>query len=194
MEEIISAPVLGFRAPSFSISDDVLKVIEECGYLYDSSFNSFAMHGRYGKILLNSYIKKGISHQVSNDFFELPISNLEFNYPISYQLPAMSLGQNDKKRFVLPWGGGAYFRIIPFSIFKRGVESILKKENAYLFYMHPWEIDPDQPRVGKASSSCKFRHYINLNRTFLKLTRFIEYFGQCRFVTCRQYLDIIVHN
>ena len=76
LEDIISAPVFGYRAPSFSISDDTLKVIEECGYLYDSSFNSFAMHGRYGKILLNSYTKKGISYQVSNNFFELPISNL----------------------------------------------------------------------------------------------------------------------
>ena len=178
LEDIISAPVFGYRAPSFSISDNILKVIEECGYLYDSSFNSFAMHGRYGKILLNRYAKKGISYQVSNNFFELPISNL-------------TLG---KKGFVLPWGGGAYFRIIPFSIFKRGVQSILKKENAYLFYMHPWEIDPDQPRVGKASLSFKFRHYINLNSTFLKLTRFIEYFGQYRFVSCRQYLDKIDHS
>jgi len=178
LEDIISAPVLGFRAPSFSISDDILKVIEECGYLYDSSFNSFAMHGRYGKILLNSYTKKGLSYQVSNNFYELPISNL-------------TLG---KKGFVLPWGGGAYFRIIPFQIFKLGVENILKKENAYLFYMHPWEIDPDQPRVCKASSSCKFRHYINLKKTFLKLTRFFEYFAQSRFVGCRQYLDKIADN
>ncbi len=191
MEDIISAPVSGFRAPSFSISNNILKVIEECGYLYDSSFNSFAMHGRYGKLLVNDDSKKGFSYQVSNNFFELPISNLEFNYPFSYQLPAMSSEQNDEKRFVLPWGGGAYFRIIPFSIFKRGVENILKKENAYPFYMHPWEIDPDQPRVDKASSSCKFRHYINLKNTFSKLTRFIEYFGQCRFVSCQQYLDKI---
>jgi len=173
LEDTISAPVLGFRAPSFSISDDTLKVIEEYGYLYDSSFNSFAMHGRYGKISLNSYSKKGLSYQVSNNFYELPVSNL-------------TLG---KKGFILPWGGGAYFRIIPFSIFKLGVENILKKENAYLFYMHPWEIDPDQPRVCKASSSSKFRHYINLKKTFLKLTRFIEYFGQCRFVSCRQHLN-----
>jgi polysaccharide deacetylase family protein (PEP-CTERM system associated) len=194
LEDMISAPVFGYRAPSFSISGDVLKTIEECGYLYDSSFNSFAMHGRYGKIQLNSHIKKGFLHQVSNHFYELPISNLEFNYPISYQLPAIRSGQNNKKRFVLPWGGGAYFRIIPFSIFKRGVKNILKKENVYLFYMHPWEIDPDQPRVDEASSSCKFKHYINLNRTFLKLTRFIQYFGQCRFVTCRQYLDIIADS
>jgi len=176
LEDIISAPVFGYRAPSFSISDDTLKVIEECGYLYDSSFNSFAMHGRYGKILLNSYTKKRLSYQVSDNFHELPVSNL-------------TLG---KKGFVLPWGGGAYFRIIPFSIFKRSVENILKKENAYLFYMHPWEIDPDQPRVHKASSSCKFRHYINLKKTFLKLTRFIEHFGQCRFVSCHQYLDKII--
>ena len=177
LEDIIGAPVLGYRAPSFSISDSILKVIEECGYLYDSSFNSFAMHGRYGKILINRYAKKGISYQVSNNFFELPISNL-------------TLG----KSFVIPWGGGAYFRIIPFQIFKRGVERILKKENAYLFYMHPWEIDPDQPRVGEASSSCKFKHYINLKKTFLKLTRFIEYFSQCRFVSCRHYLDKIADS
>ena len=99
LEDIISAPVAGFRAPSFSISNDTLKIIEECDYLYDSSFNSFAMHGRYGKLLLNSYKKKGISYQVSNNFFELPISNLDLG----------------KKDFVLPWGGGAYFRIIPLS-------------------------------------------------------------------------------
>ena len=178
LEDIIGAPVFGYRAPSFSISDNTLKVIEECGYLYDSSFNSFAMHGRYGKILLNSYAKKGISYQVSNNFYELPVSNLTIG----------------KKSFVLPWGGGAYFRIIPFSIFKRGVESILKKENAYLFYMHPWEIDPDQPRVGETSPSCKFKHYINLKKTFLKLTHFIEYFGQCRFVSCRQYLDKVADS
>lgn len=175
LEDIIGAPVVGYRAPSFSISGDILKVIEDCGYLYDSSFNSFAMHGRYGKILLNRYAKKEISYQVSNNFNELPVSNL-------------TLG---KKSFVLPWGGGAYFRLIPFPIFKRGVESILKKENTYLFYMHPWEIDPDQPRVGKASPSCKFRHYTNLNRTFLKLISLIKSFGQCRFVTCRQYLENI---
>jgi len=177
LEDTINAPVTGFRAPSFSISNDILKVIEACGYLYDSSFNSFAMHGRYGKLLLNSCTKKGISYQVSKDLYEFPVSNV-------------TLGKN----FILPWGGGAYFRIIPFSIFNRGVNNILKKENAYLFYMHPWEIDPDQPRVDKASFSCKFRHYTNLNRTFLKLTRFIEYFGQCQFITCRQYLDIIADS
>jgi len=178
LEDIINAPVFGYRAPSFSINDDTLKIIEECGYLYDSSFNSFAMHGRYGKILLNNYAKQGTSYQTSNNFYELPVSNL-------------TLG---KKCFVFPWGGGAYFRIIPFSIFKRGVESIQKKENAYLFYMHPWEIDPDQPRVSKASASFKFRHYINLNKTFSKLTRFIKYFSQCRFISCRQYLDEIADS
>lgn len=178
LEDTINDPVAGFRAPSFSISNDILKIIEDCGYLYDSSFNSFAMHGRYGKLLLNSNSRKGISYQICHNFFELPISNL-------------TLG---KKGFVLPWGGGAYFRIIPFSIFKRGVGNILKNKNAYLFYMHPWEIDPDQPRVNHASSTCKFRHYINLSKTFAKLTRFIKYFSHCQFITCRQYLNKIANT
>jgi len=162
LEDIISAPVFGYRAPSFSISDAILKVIEECGYLYDSSFNSFAMHGRYGKILLNSYTKKGISYQVSNNFYELPVSNLTLGKKVRLLKNADFCSSSRKKRilttdiqevfrglksdsdaeigqkaaffrsFVLPLGGGAYFRIIPFQIFKRGVENILKKENAYL--------------------------------------------------------------
>ena len=236
LEDIISAPVLGYRAPSFSISDNTLKLIEECGYLYDSSYNSFAMHGRYGQISFNGSYRKGIAHRITKNFFELPISNLtlckkdrllknadfysssrkkrNLTTPVRSTRPTgqadiqevfrglkldsdVEIGQISArlrkaaffKGFVLPWGGGAYFRIIPFSIFKRGVKSILKKENAYLFYMHPWAIDPDQPRVSKASSFCKFKHYINLNKNFLKLTHFIEYFGQCRFVSCRQYLD-----
>ncbi|MBT8349731.1 MAG: DUF3473 domain-containing protein [Deltaproteobacteria bacterium] len=177
LEDTIGYSVNGFRAPSFSINNDILKVIENCGYLYDSSFNSFAIHGRYGKLLLNCNSRRGISYQVSNSFFELPVSNV-------------SIG----KDFVLPWAGGAYFRLIPFPIFKCGVSNILNKKNAYLFYMHPWEIDPDQPRVNKASSTCKFRHYINLDKTFSKLYRFIEQFSHCRFITCQQYLNKIANT
>jgi hypothetical protein len=76
-------------------------------------------------------------------------------------LSAISSEQN-RGGFVLPLGGGGYFMLIPFALFKLGVESILKKENAYLFYMHPWEIDADQPRVNDASMFFRFRHYTNL--------------------------------
>ena len=196
LEDIIGAPVFGYRAPSFAINNDILKIIEDCGYLYDSSYNSFAMHSRYGKVDLPQNNNKGIAFpisetsnsQPSNDnqlsamshelylhrrFYELPISNLK-------------LGNH-----IFPWGGGGYFRLIPFPVFKMGVQSILKKENAYLFYMHPWEVDPEQPIVAEASRFFKFRHYINLDKTASKLLSFITAFKKCRFITCYQYIDEI---
>jgi polysaccharide deacetylase family protein (PEP-CTERM system associated) len=170
LEDIIGAPVVGYRAPSFAIDDDILKTIEECGYNYDSSSNSFGMHSRYGHIDLSRNSKKGIAVEISNNFYELPISN-------------MALANR-----IFPLGGGGYFRLIPFSLFKKGVQSILKKENACLFYMHPWEIDPDQPKVNEASKFYKFRHYVNLSKTYSKLSKFLESFNQCHFVTAHQYL------
>ena len=201
LEDIIGEPVHGYRAPSFSISNDILNTIADAGYLYDSSYNSFAMHGRYGHVKLSQNGKKGIALPVSaipashspslqamaggrnpdssqavsrksKIFYELPISNLK-------------LGSS-----ILPWGGGAYFRLIPFPLFKMGVRSILKKEGAYLFYMHPWEVDPEQLRVDDAPSFFRFRHYTNLHKTASKLSLFIEGFTNCRFATCRQYLEL----
>lgn len=170
LEDIIGAPVTGYRAPSFSISNDILKIIEDCGYRYDSSYNSFAMHGRYGKADLSGKSRNGIAIKISDNFQELPISNL-------------AIGKH-----VFPLGGGGYFRLIPFPFFKTGVKHILKKEKAYLFYMHPWEIDPEQPKVNKASMSYKFRHYVNLKKFHLKLSALFEAFSECCFVTCQEYL------
>ena len=114
LEDITGTPVYGYRAPSFSINDDVLNLIEDCGYSYDSSFNSFALNKRYGEVNFARNGKKGIASQMSNTFYELPISNLR-------------LGKH-----VLPWGGGGYFRLIPLPLFKLGVQWILEKEKAYL--------------------------------------------------------------
>ncbi len=171
LEDITGAPVYGYRAPSFSIDDDSLKIIEDCGYLYDSSFNSFGLNERYGRVALSKNDKTGIAYQVSDTFYELPISN-------------MNLGKR-----IFPWGGGGYFRMMPFNLFRWGVQSILKKEKNYLFYMHPWEIDPDQPRVNEASSICKFRHYVNLDKTQYRLSILLDTFKHCRFPTCHQYLQ-----
>jgi len=70
-----------------------------------------------------------------------------------------------------------------------GVRSILKKQRAYLLYLHPWEIDPEQPRVDTAPRFSKFRHYTNIDKTSSKLSSFIETFKECNFVSCRQYLE-----
>ena len=208
LEDIIGNQVYGYRAPSFAINNDILKIIEDCGYFYDSSYNSFAMHGRYGQISVSQNGKKGIALQIPRNrnpdfigkhatrntqhefFYELPISNLHFRTPFSYVLSAISSEQN-RGGFVLPWGGGGYFRLIPFPLFKIGVKRILGKENAYLFYFHPWEIDPEQPKVNQASSFYKFRHYTNLNKTYSKLSKLIGSFRHHRFLTCKQYLDVL---
>jgi polysaccharide deacetylase family protein (PEP-CTERM system associated) len=171
LEDITGAEVVGYRAPSFSINNDVLKTIQDSGYRYDSSYNSFSLHGRYGKISLNGTGKKGIAHKISQYFYELPISNL-------------NLGNQ-----ILPWGGGAYFRLIPLSLFNSGIKKILRHQDAYMFYGHPWEFDPEQPRVNQAAFNSKFRHYTNLKKNQAKLRSLIESFDYCRFVTCNQYLS-----
>ena len=171
LEDTIGMPVAGFRAPSFSIDDEILAAVAESGYLYDSSYNSFSLHDRYGKISLNGQPQVGIAHRVIDNFYELPISNLRL------------FGN------ILPLGGGAYFRLIPFSFFKLGVKWILTGDNAYLFYIHPWEIDPGQPRIEELPWSRKLRHYSKLSKTYDRLARIISAFKYCHFTTCRQYLD-----
>ena len=181
LEDIVGDRIYGYRAPSFSVNNDILKIIEECGYLYDSSYNSFNMHGRYGHLDLSQNGKRGIAHQTSKTqnlkskiLLELPISNLKI------------VGN------IFPWGGGGYFRLIPFPLFKTGVQSILKKDGAYLLYIHPWEIDPNQPRVKEASMFFKFRHYTNLSETYSRLTKIFQVFNQCLFISCHQYLEEMI--
>ncbi len=174
LEDLTGVRVYGFRAPSFSISDEVLDVVRKCGYLYDSSYNSFDINERYGRISLDSKKKTGIAYKIGDDFFELPVSNLELG------------------RVILPWAGGGYFRLIPFHIFKFGVKAILKRQNAYLFYMHPWEVDPGQPRIDKLPFSFKFRHYLNLDKTAARMESFLDSFANCSFVSCKQYLDSVL--
>jgi len=170
LEDIIGAPIYGYRAPSFSINDDILKMIQGCGYLYDSSFNSFGVHGRYGTVNTTGNGKIGIASQLSDSFYELPISNVKLG------------------NFVLPLGGGGYFRLLPPCLFKKGMEIILKKDKTYVFYIHPWEVDPNQPKVKRALTFYKLRHYVNLDKTYSRLSRVIRGFQHCHFLTCTDYI------
>ena len=113
----------------------------------------------------------GVLYPVSPGFFELPVSNLKIG------------------KTIFPLGGGGYFRLLPFPAFRRGIRCMLEKDNAYLFYLHPWEIDPDQPRVKEANFSFKFRHYVNLGTTLSKLKRLITSFPNANFSTCRQFIN-----
>ena len=170
LEDMLGSSVFGYRAPSFSINEKATEIIREAGYVYDSSFNSFSGNGRYGKIELGPE-SMGIVRNVSNSLYELPISNL------------------DLASYSLPFGGGAYFRLFPYVIFSSAVRSILNRQRAYLFYMHPWEIDPGQPKVNEASFFPRFKHYHNLDSTLSKLLRLLEDFEGCDFMTCMEYIE-----
>jgi len=171
LEDVTGNPVYGYRAPSFSINHDILKIIEECRYLYDSSLNSFRLNTRYGQVDLGTNNgSNGLSIQISDRFYELPISNLRIG------------------KQTIPWGGGGYFRLIPVGLFKLGVRSILKKHGGYIFYMHPWEIDSDQPKMSEIQLSYKLRHYINISKTLDKLSYLLKKLKNCQFPTCYQYL------
>jgi polysaccharide deacetylase family protein (PEP-CTERM system associated) len=178
LEDITGTQVHGYRAPSFSVSDEILKIIEDAGYQYDASYNSFDKHGRYGKLALDGYQKQGIAHKISENFHELPVSNLQI--------------QNSKfktQNCTIPCSGGGYFRLFPLCLFKMGVRKLLKKDGAYHFYFHPWEIDADQPHINDIPRMLKFRHYVNIKKTEGKTGQLLRAFAHCRYLTLSQYLQ-----
>ena len=176
IEDITGVEVKGYRAPNFSISDVALELVRTTGYQYDSSYNNFARHGRYGVLTLNGKNKAGEAVRIEKDFAELPISNL-------------TVGNQ-----IVPWGGGGYFRLLPLPIFTRGIAHILNRTGFYLFYMHPWEIDPGQPRVKNGSRLSSWRHYLNLAKTRTRLAGLLQTFKRCKFPTCSQYLDDVIKD
>jgi polysaccharide deacetylase family protein (PEP-CTERM system associated) len=171
LEDTIGALVSGYRAPSFAIDLEKLQAVAGAGYRYSSSYNCFGGHPRYGSMELGEFPNYGNAIEVSPDFFELPISNLSL------------LGKT------IPLGGGGYFRLLPTPLFSAGVSSILKRDSTYLFYTHPWEFDPEQPRVSNLKWLSRFRHYVNLAKTFNKLDALLTTFSDCSFQSCTGYLD-----
>jgi len=144
VEDITGQQVRGYRAPSFSITDWAIDILKEEGFTYDSSAFPTVAHDRYGK-LEGMNAGEPIT-EIRDGFFEVCVSTLE-------------LGKKG-----VPWGGGGYFRLIPYPLFRRGVSRILRSLGVYVFYIHPWEIDPGQPRVKGLKRSHAFRHYNNLKR------------------------------
>jgi polysaccharide deacetylase family protein (PEP-CTERM system associated) len=162
----------GYRAPNFSITPDLVAVLGDLGFVYDSSYNNFGLNKRYGKISDLEAQDRG-ENVFGNGVRELPVTNLKF------------AGQ------VLPWAGGGYFRLWPTRLFEHGVRRILRDRGHYVFYCHPWEIDPLQPRIGHGVGSVnRFRHYINLDKSLGKLKHFFIRFKDNPFVSCARYLGI----
>lgn len=166
IEDACGKKVTGYRAPSFSIIDWAIDTLKELGFEYDSSAFPTVAHDRYGKLAGMDAGEPIV--EIRPGFYEMCISVLKLG----------------KKGF--PWGGGGYFRLIPYPIFKRGVAKILRSGTPYVFYIHPWEIDAGQPKMTGMKRSHAFRHYVNLSRCESRWSSLIGDFQWC---TMREMLD-----
>lgn len=163
LEDIIQVPVNGYRAASYSITAKSLWAIDilaELGFQYDSSVFPIR-HDRYG---IPGAARKPhwISGAGGASILEFPLSTKDLGFAR------------------LPVSGGGYFRLFPYSITRMALASINRDEGIpFIFYLHPWEIDPGQPRI-RASRLSRFRHYTNLAKCESMLCRLL---GEFRFGT-----------
>ncbi|WP_332876012.1 XrtA system polysaccharide deacetylase [Massilia sp. S19_KUP03_FR1] len=146
LEDLGGQAVVGYRAPSFSIGADnlwALEALAEAGYRYSSSIYPI-QHDHYG---MPSAPRFAFYPNGPDGLLEVPITT------------AMLMGKK------LPAGGGGYFRLLPYAISKWMMEKVNREDREpTLFYFHPWELDPGQPRPAGLSAKSRFRHYINIDR------------------------------
>ncbi len=169
LEDVIGKPVTGYRAASFSITREslwALDILIDAGFEYDSSVFPIR-HDRYG--IPGASPEPGwITAPSKRTLVEFPMSAAKF---FGVQVPV---------------SGGGYFRILPYWVTRAGLRQINEKAGRpFTFYLHPWEVDPEQPRV-KVGALSRFRHYTNLHRCEARLRRVL---GDFRFGTMRQVLE-----
>jgi polysaccharide deacetylase family protein (PEP-CTERM system associated) len=159
--------VLGFRAPTFSVTRTTMwatDVMKSCGLAYDSSVFPIGFHPDYG--IGDAPLEP---HQLPNGIWELPMSCAEI------------LGKR------IPCSGGGYFRLFPYPVMRALVRRANAQGRPVVFYLHPWEIDPDQPRIQAMPRLKRFRHYNNLDRTYARLERLL---GDFPFTSARRLLNL----
>jgi polysaccharide deacetylase family protein (PEP-CTERM system associated) len=151
LEDVGGATVHGYRAPSFSIGEAntwAFDAILEAGYRYSSSVYP-VQHDHYGMPDAPRF-----PYRSRDGLLEIPITTTR------------AMGRN------LPAGGGGYFRLAPYALSRWAIRRVNQREGrAAIFYLHPWEVDPEQPRVPGVSFKTRFRHYLNLNRMETRLRR-----------------------
>jgi polysaccharide deacetylase family protein (PEP-CTERM system associated) len=169
LEDLTGEAVIGYRAPSYSISLNTLWAFDELvetGYLYDSSvfpvrhdyygipnwprFPFYVASGDDGVWSPETAVssRNSTASGSSLKLLEIPITTVRI------------AGKN------LPIAGGGYFRLFPYLLSHWGLQRInLAEKRPFVFYLHPWEIDPDQPRITGIGMKTRFRHYLNLSKT-----------------------------
>ena len=153
LESLSGQEVRGYRAPSFSIGTGNLWAFDclvEAGYRYSSSI-----------------------YPIKHDHYGIPDAP-RFMYevrPSLAEIPATTIRAFSRN---WPASGGGYFRLMPYALSRRLLQRVNEQDqSAAVFYFHPWELDPQQPRVAGASAKARFRHYLNLDRMEARLDRLL---------------------
>lgn len=157
LEDTAGVEVRGYRAASYSIDAGNLWAFDElanAGYVYSSSVYP-VRHDHYGmpEAPRFAFVVR------DSGILEIPVTTLQWG------------GRN------WPCGGGGYFRLLPYSMYRAGLKRVNQvDQQPGLFYFHPWELDPEQPRVPGVSAKTRFRHYLNLSRMQPRLARLLNDF------------------
>lgn len=174
LQNLIGKPVTSYRAPSFSITEQsvwALDILVEEGFTVDSSVFPI-YHDRCGIATAprHPYLHQGNGGELRE--FPASVARLGgMNFPIS---------------------GGGYFRFLPYQV----TSTLLRQVNArrrqpFVFYIHPWEIDPEQPRLKVSTRSLRFRHYVNLSRTEARFERLLSQFSFGRLDDTLEQCDLV---
>ncbi|MGB3165620.1 MAG: XrtA system polysaccharide deacetylase [Alteraurantiacibacter sp.] len=169
IEDCCGKRVIGYRAPSFSIDQRTpwaFMELAEQGYLYSSSVAPVA-HDHYGWAEAPRFAFRPLP---SHDLVELPVTTAEFR----------------GKR--LAAGGGGFFRVLPYAFSRWAIRQVNREaQRPAIFYFHPWEIDPGQPRLSGAPIRSRLRHYTNLDKMADKLAQLVREFAWGR-------IDLVAHR
>ena len=156
LEDISGCKVNGYRAPSFSVGPKnhwAFECIAEAGYRYSSSIYPIR-HDHYGAPDAPRF-----AHEIRQGLLELPVTTVRL------------------LRANWPAGGGGYFRLLPYRVSRWSIGRVNAVDGQpAMFYFHPWEIDPDQPRVTGPGLKTRFRHYLNLKHMHPRLSRLLTDF------------------
>ena len=170
LEDISGDQVLGYRAPTFSITRETswaLDVLTECAFRYDSSIFPIR-HDRYGVPDAPRFAHHALG-PAGGSILEIP--------PLTMRLFKSNL----------PVGGGGYLRLLPIRLLGRALKAAASRGESGMLYLHPWELDPDQP-VLPMSRISRWRHRVGLARTESKLRWLLERFD---FTSVREHLEVL---
>ncbi|GAK55860.1 predicted xylanase/chitin deacetylase [Candidatus Vecturithrix granuli] len=170
LERFSGTQIIGYRAPTYSIIEDsywAFDTLIKHHILYDSSIFPIT-HDRYG-VPNSERFPYRIERDNGASIMEFPLSTLrlwKWNFPIA---------------------GGGYLRLFPYWLLKYSLRLLNRQQKPGILYLHPWELDPDQPRIPNISVTTRFRHYVNLHSTANKLRRLIRDF---QFAPIREVLNL----